>query len=142
MKGGPPIEGSLDVYLGDSTHGSAAAERRLFFRRHDFSGNFARFSSCYDIFERTMRHRCCSLLAYCTHSLVTSTVSVHVLIVGIWPTKMPQAVSLLKEMQEAGLKPHPAAHQAALSAVAATEGHEAAMALLAAMKVRLIRHST
>ena len=51
-------------------------------------------------------------------------------------------MSLLKEMQEAGLKPHPAAHQAALSAVAATEGHEAAMALLATMKVRLILHSS
>lgn len=56
------------------------------------------------------------------------------------PRGLPQAVSLLKEMQEAGLKPHPAAHQAALSAVAATEGHEAAMALLATMKVWLIRH--
>lgn len=44
---------------------------------------------------------------------------------------------MLKEMQEAGLKPHPAAHQAALSAVATTEGHEAALALLATMKVRL-----
>ena len=49
---------------------------------------------------------------------------------------------MLKEMQEAGLKPHPAAHQAALSAVATTEGHEAAMALLATMKVRRTHNST
>eukprot|EP00903_Cladosiphon_okamuranus_P005631 g5598.t1 len=45
-----------------------------------------------------------------------------------------KAVSLLQEMQDAGLKPYPPAHQAALSAVASSEGHEAAIELLDKMR--------
>ena len=76
-------------YFGDSAHGSAAAERRSFFRQDDFSVGFRCFALFCHIVEWTMRHRCCSLLAYCTHSLVTSTVSVPVLIVGVWLTRIP-----------------------------------------------------
>lgn len=48
-----------------------------------------------------------------------------------------QAVALLHEMKEIGLPPYPAAHQAAISAVAAVDGHKAAIHLLARMKVCL-----
>lgn len=49
-----------------------------------------------------------------------------------------QAVSLLQEMKAAGLKPYPPAHQAALSAVASSEGHEAAIELLDKMRASAV----
>ncbi|CAN0035555.1 unnamed protein product, partial [Ectocarpus sp. 13 AM-2016] len=45
-----------------------------------------------------------------------------------------KAVLLLEEMEAAGLEPYPPAHQAALTALAASEGHRAAMDLLAKMR--------
>lgn len=51
------------------------------------------------------------------------------------PAFPSQAVLLLEEMEAAGLEPYPPAHQAALTALAASEGHRAAMDLLVKMRV-------
>lgn len=44
----------------------------------------------------------------------------------------------MQEMKAAGLKPYPPAHQAALTAVASSEGYEAAMELLAKMRASAV----
>lgn len=46
-----------------------------------------------------------------------------------------QAITLLEEMNSSGIQPYPPAHRAAIAAVAAAEGHQGAMAVLADMKV-------
>lgn len=132
MKGRSSVGGALDVY-GEQRAPRRCCRASVVLPSERF---FLRFHPLFlfrRILEWATRYRNCSLLIHRARSLI---VVPNPTVVTRPTLTVAKAVSLLQEMQEAGLKPHPAAHQAALSAVAATEGHEATMALLATMKVR------
>ena len=143
MKGRLLVAGALDVkYRAARNATPLSSVSRSSVRKFVCRFGFRVFSSPhFGADDASLLLKC----AYLPHAFLSSVRNLSQLsVIGQQSplSGLPQAVSLLKEMQEAGLKPHPAAHQAALSAVATTEGHEAAMALLVTMKVRRTHNST
>lgn len=62
-------------------------------------------------------------------------VSARLFLPFVFVSPFTQAAALLEEMHSAGIEPYPPAHHEAITAIAAAEGYDGALTVLARMKV-------